>query len=312
MNFRHLHLNGGQRCERHLTFDAKILQKLWRLHPLAREVFKRGMIVSNSFCDLQSRQQSIAREPEIAENDVARRLAAKLAAAAKHLFKNEAITNRYSGQANAFVAKHPLQAEVGHQRTDNRWRIQLPNLLQPAGHQQEDRVAVDEPAVCRHEHRPVAVSVVGDSEMRRSISHDRSQRIHVYGTAARVDVGTSGRSVCHGHIRTQRSKQSGSDLAHGPISAVDHNTKSGQPLARRKMRDKNFLITLEPPCGIRSRSLRDAFPKEIEDPRTGYPRVLADKNFASKSFADGLADRDNCWSIQRKRTSARSNAIGPI
>src|SRR5213594_4255108 len=182
MNFRHLHLNGGQRCERHLTFDAKILQKLWRLHPLAREVFKRGMIVSNSFCDLQSRQQSIAREPEIAENDVARRLAAKLAAAAKHLFKNEAITNRYSGQANAFVAKHPLQAEVGHQRTDNRWRIQLPNLHQPARHQQEDRVAVDEPAVCRHEHRPVAVSVVGDSEMRRSISHDRSQRIHVYGT----------------------------------------------------------------------------------------------------------------------------------
>ena len=55
----------------------------------------------------------------------------------------------------------------------------------------------------------------------------------------------------------------------------------------------------------------DAFPQEIEDPRTGYPRVLADKNFASKFFADGLADGDDCWSIQWKRTSARSNAIGP-
>src|SRR5436309_13145623 len=129
------------------------------------------MIVSNSFCDLQSRQQSIARELEIAENDVARRLAAKLAAAAKHLFKNEAITNRYSGQANAFVAKHPLQAEVGHQRTDNRWRIQSPNLLQPARHQQEDRVAVDEPADFQHAHRTVAVLVMGDSVICSIITH---------------------------------------------------------------------------------------------------------------------------------------------
>ena len=119
-------------------------------------------------------------------------------------------------------------------------------LLQTPRHQQQDSIAVDKPAVVRHEHRPVAVSVIRDTEIRRRIHHHGLQGFHVHCATAGIDVRSVGRSVSHDHIRAEFLQRSWSDFAHRAVRAIKHDAHSIEPVPFRKVRQKNLLITFEP------------------------------------------------------------------
>ena len=149
----------------------------------------------------------------VAEDDVARLLAAQHRAGAQHLLQHVPVADPALDHLDPRVPHGLTEPRVGHRGRDDGVPLQAAVLLQRDGARREDLVPVDHPPLRVGEQGTVGVTVVGDAGVRARLLHGGGHHLGVKRAAALVDVPPV-RLVEH---RPDVGAQPAKDIGGGPI-----------------------------------------------------------------------------------------------
>ena len=143
--------------------------------------------------NLQRRDQAVAGRRIIGEDDVARLLAAEIAAESAHLFDDIAVADRGAVQLDVLAVEKALEAEIGHHRRHQRAAGKPPAAGQPGGDQRHQLVAVEDDAALVGDDQPVGVAVERDADIGAARQHLAPHLLGHQRAAFAVDVEAVGR-----------------------------------------------------------------------------------------------------------------------
>ena len=155
-------------------------------------------------------------------------LAPEDVAAVAHRLEDVAVADRGLDDLDPLAVQPQAEAEVRHDRRDDRVVREPAVLAQGEGQHGQDLVAVDDRAVGRHGEAPVGVAVEGDAEVGALLDHGPLERLQVGRPAAVVDVPP----VRFGRQSDDRgagpAEHLGSDERRRPVGAVQRHGEAGE------------------------------------------------------------------------------------
>ena len=158
---------------------------------------------------------------------MARLLASERGAARQHLLHDVLVAHARADEANAKVAQGEFETDVAHHGRDHRLAREPLFVLELAGAEQEDGVAVDDLAAMVHENRAVAIPVERDAQLPALLDDGAGKHFGVRRAAAEIDVAAIGPVADHGRVETQSPKETGCHGCGGAVRTVDDQGDAG-------------------------------------------------------------------------------------
>ncbi len=233
-------LGGGNRAfdagrfERAAIAEAHIAQQLrYRLeHPAHLARLPPGL--DDRRQDLQRRDQPVAGRRVIAQDDVAGLLAAEIAAKAAHLFDDIAVADPGAVQTDALPGEIMLEAEIRHDRGDQRAAREAVAMRQLGRDQRHQLIAVENDAALVGDDQPVGVAVERDADVGAPRQHLAPHVFRRQRAAFAVDVEAVGRDRDREHLGAQFPEHGRRDLVGGAMRAIDDDAQPVEPQPFRK------------------------------------------------------------------------------
>ena len=165
---------------------------------------ERGLAPHDGLHELDGGEDAVAGGGELAEDDVARLLAADAAARLAHVLPHVAVTHLGLRVLDARLVESLVQAQVAHDGGGDLVGHEMALGLHVAGADVHDLVAVHHLAVLVHRKAAVGVAVVGKAAVQALGAHELLQGLDVRGAHAGVDVGAVGVAADGVHPGPQR------------------------------------------------------------------------------------------------------------
>src|SRR5918993_2566451 len=172
----------------------------------------------------------------VAENDVARLLAADIAILFAHRLEDVAVADLGADEADAFLLQPAFKAEIGHDSRDHRAAAKLFPALQIQRHEGHHLVAVDDPSVLVDHDQPVRISIERDPDVRAAGDDGLLQDLRVSRPTAGVDVEPVRLHAEGDNVGAQLPQGLGSDVVGGAVSAIDDDLEAVEPKPFRESR----------------------------------------------------------------------------
>ena len=117
--------------------------------------------------------------------------------------------------------ERPEEAEVGHDRRDDRLLGETTVLAEIGTADVEDQVPVDHAAALVDGEAAVGVSVVGEAHVETLLDHEGAELLDMRGTAVHVDVEAVGGVVDHVGLGTKGVEDGARDARGGTVRTVE-------------------------------------------------------------------------------------------
>lgn len=187
--------DGGERVERELFADLDVEDDLRVVGEVGDELVKGFAAAVDDVEDEEGGEEAVSGGGLGGEEDVAGLLAAEGGAGAAHLFEDILVADGGSEHADAGAGEGGFEAHVGHGGGDDDVVVEEAAVLEVAGAEEENSVAVDDVAELVGEHGSVGVAVEGEAEGGVADFGLGGDDFGVQGTAELVDIAAVGGGV---------------------------------------------------------------------------------------------------------------------
>ena len=223
---------------------------------------------------LQRRDQTVAGCRVVGEDDVAGLLAAEIATQAAHLFVDIAIADRGAVQPDPLPGQVAFEAEIGHDRRNQRTAGELPAARQVHRDQRHQLIAIENDATLVGDNQPVCVAIERDPDIGAARQHFAAHLLGRQRATVAVDVDPVRRHGDREHLGAEFPEHRRGDLIAGAMRAIDDDPHAIEPQPFGKALLDKFDVAagrVVEPLGAtelgRGRPVRGAFSQALLDPR---------------------------------------------
>ena len=183
----------------------------------SRELAEGRLAPHDGLHELDGGEDAVARGGKLAEDDVARLLAADTAAGGTHVLPHVAVAHLRLGVLDAGLVERLVETQVAHDGRGDLVGHQVALVLHVARADVHNLVAVNQVAVLVDGQAAVGVAIVGKTTVQALGAHELLQGLDMRGTHAGVDIGAVGLAADGVDLRAHGLKHAACD---GPRSAV--------------------------------------------------------------------------------------------
>ncbi len=181
----------------------------------------------------------------IEEDQVAGLFAAEVISLGPHGFHHVAVSDLGPDQMPFHLLHGLLQAHIGHDRSNQRFFLQLSPAQQLLGTDGHDMIAIDNLAVFIADNQPVAVAVECQPDIGAQLLDLLGHDLRVQGPAFMIDVFSVRSNPDSSHLGPEFGKDMGRDFVGGSVRAVEHDVKIIKGVFFREgMFEKDNITTL--------------------------------------------------------------------
>ena len=197
--------------------------------------------------DLERGEDAVAGGVMLAEDDVARRLAAELRAGPRHLLPDVAVPHLRATELDPRAPEERFERTVRHHRADHDRRVQLVVSREVARGEREHDVAIMDAAGRVDGDDAIAVAIEGEADVRLLVHHRARQRLWRGRAAALVDVLPVGLIEEREHLGAGAREHGRRDAVRRAVRAVERDTHAGE---RRRDRPEEGFVLLHQTPGV--------------------------------------------------------------
>ena len=197
----------------HLRID------LQRLSQLAHRQF----LGQHDFHHFQTGQDAVTGAGVLAENDMTTLLTTDTAAVLRHVLIDVLVAHSGLCIADALLIESLVQAEVGHNGSNNSVCQQFATFLHIAAVDVQDMITSDDITLFIHTQATVSIAVIGETNIQTLLYHELLQTLNMGRAGIVVDVQTVRLCIDDIGIGTQRIKHRLSNIPACTVGAVQTN-----------------------------------------------------------------------------------------